>query len=208
MGNFDLTVFVHAGYVAFVYALVAWGGTYYRQFLDDLDMKEAPKLGEDIYFAYDPLGVVLLLVLCGFFCTFAVLALFVFPLEVRYYVIPLAFAVNIVQLVYRYHRQRFIVKTHGLVSRSIFGSRLRLVPYRSIKKVEYLREPFWHVLIVHFYDTGSRSDLVELHRRFSRGTLQTVVRTIEAHTGLQATERRKPKKPVVDTGADGPGDYL
>jgi len=208
MGNFDFTIFMHACYVAFVYSLVAWGATFYRQFLDDLDVKETVRLGEDMYFAYDPLGILLILVLCGFFCTFAVLALYVFPLEVRYYVIPLVFLVNIVQLGYRYHRQRFVVKTYGLVGKNIYlERRFRVVPYRAIKRVEFLREPLWDVLILHFYESDSRGNLVEMHRRFSRKMLRRVLHTIEAHTGLRATERMAKKTVQKDTAGE-PRDYL
>ncbi len=195
---------MHACYVAFVYALVAWGGTVYRQFLDDLDAKEGVRLGEDLYFAYDPLGVSLILVLFVFFCTFAGLALYVFPTEVRFYVIPLAFAVNIVQLGYRYHKQRFIVKTHGLVGKNIYlERRFRVVPYRAIKQVEFLREPLWDVLILHFYESDSKGTLVEMHRRFARNTLKRVLHTIESHTGLVAQQRLRPVRPVIDTGQQG-----
>ncbi len=204
MGNFDTTIFMHACYVAFVYALVAWGGTFYRQFLDDMDAKEGVRLGEDLFFAYDPLGVLLILVLCVFFCTFAALSLYVFPLEVRFYVIPLAFSVNVVQLGYRYHRQRFVVKTHGLVGKNIYlERRFRVVPYRAVKQVEFLREPIWDVLILHFYESDSQGTLVEMHRRFSRKTLARVLRTIESHTGITAQQRLRPARPVIRTEQQG-----
>lgn len=209
MGNFDFTIFMHACYVAFVYALIAWGATFYRQFLDDLDVKEAVRLGEDLYFAYDPLGILLILVLCVFFCTFAALALYVFPLEVRYYVIPLAFGVNVAQLGYRYHRQRFVIKTLGMVGKNIYlERRFRVVPYRAVKSVEYIREPMWDVLILHFYDTGSQGTLVEMHRRFSRRMLGRVLHTIEQHTGIKAQERAQPVRQFPDSGEQEQRDYL
>lgn len=200
MGNFDATIFIHASYVAFVYALVAWGATYYRQLLDDIDVKEAVKMGEDVYLAYDPLGVLIVLVLCIFFLTFAALALYVFPLEIRYYVIPLAFVVNIVQLSYRYHRQRLLVKTLGIVGKSVFDSKFRVAPYRAIKRMAVQREPLWNVLILHFYDTGSRGELAELHVRISKRSFPRIVSFVEANTGLTAEELTKPKQHYDDPG--------
>lgn len=201
MGNFDATIFIHAGYVAFVYALVAWGATYYRQLLDDLDVKEAVKMGEDMYLAYDPLGILLILVLCVFFLTFAALALYVFPLEIRYYVIPLAFAVNIVQLSYRYHRQRVVVKTLGIVGKSVFDSKFRVAPYRAIKRMEVQHDLLWNVLILHFYDTGSRGELAELHVRISKRSLHRIVSFAEANTGVTAKEKTQPKRHYDDPSA-------
>lgn len=203
MGNFDATIFIHAGYVAFTYALVAWGATYYRQFLDDLDIKEAVRMGEDVYFAYDPLGILIILVLCVFFLTFAALALYVFPLEIRYYVIPLAFAVNIVQLVYRYHRQRLSIKTLGIVGKSVFDSKFRVAPYRAIKRLETQRDLLWNVLVIHFYDTGNRGELMELHVRIFRQPFPRIISFIEANTGLIAEEITKQKQKYDDPGATG-----
>lgn len=206
MGNFDFTIFMHASYVAFAYALVAWGATYYRQFLDDLNVREAVKMGEDIYIAYDPFGILLILVLFVFFLTFATLALYVFPLEVRFYVIPLAFVVNIVQFAYRYHRQRLLVKTLGIVGRSIFDTRVRVAPYRAIKKIEFEREMLWDILILHFYDTGNRGELRELHVRLSKRTLPRVLHIAESNTGLKATGRVKAAK--VQPEPNDPDKYL
>lgn len=206
MGNFDFTIFMHASYVAFAYALVAWGATYYRQFLDDLDVKEAVKMGEDIYFTYDPFGLLLILVLFIFFLTFAILALYVFPLEVRFYVIPLAFLVNIVQLSYRYHRQRLSVKTLGIVGKSVFDSKFRVAPYRAIKKIETERDTLWDVLILHFYDTGNRGELRELHVRLLRSVMPRVLQIVESNTGLKAVAKVKAAKDTYN--ATNPDDYL
>lgn len=206
MGNFDVTIFIHAGYVAFTYALVAWGATYYRQFLDDLDVKEAVKMGEDVYFAYDPLGILIILVLCVFFLTFAALALYVFPLEIRYYVIPLAFAVNIVQLLYRYHRQRLVVKTLGIVGKSVFDSKFRVAPYRAIKRLAIERDTLWNVLVLSFYDTGNRGELMELRVRVFKQSFPRIVAFLEAHTGLTAEEITQQKQHYDDPGATG--NYL
>ena len=45
--HFDTIIFYHALYVGFAYSMLAFGATYYRQVVDDLNLQEV-SLGEDI----------------------------------------------------------------------------------------------------------------------------------------------------------------
>lgn len=116
--HFDTIVFLHALYVGFVYSMLAFGATYYRQIVDDIDLEEV-RLGEDIFLGFTP--VIWLSVGAFFFvfCIFTVISLLQSEGNIFLYIIPIACSINIIQLLWRARNQRLMIKTNGIVIRHL-----------------------------------------------------------------------------------------
>lgn len=185
MGNFDGTIFLHALYVTLAYATLAIGATFYRQILDNSDVKEV-KLGEDLLYALDPLNVLWVVILCVTFVILVVWALYAVPAVTKYYVIPLAVGVNIVQLSYRMRHQRLQVKTLGCIGRSLFEERFKAIRYNNIHVVDVEESAFWYIVIVYYTEQTSDTDrnkpdeVKEFHRRISRFALDGFLQAIRS----------------------------
>lgn len=175
---FDPVVLYHALYVAFVYSLLAFGATFYRKVIDELEVRQV-RLGEDMFFAYDPMNAILL---AGFFAAlllFTAIALFVVQPEVLFYVIPLALMINIIQIAWRAHSQRMIVRTLGVVGRSVFADKYRAVPYAAMQMVEIKDKGVWSELVVWYLPDDSRPHTVATFRfRLRHGSAATLLRFI------------------------------
>ncbi|MES2764418.1 MAG: hypothetical protein V4642_01010 [Bacteroidota bacterium] len=156
MFEFSPLIFFHALYVGLTYALMAFGAMYYRQVLDNLETKKV-RLGEDLFTFIDPASIAFIIVLCGLFCIFAFIAITRKP-QTLFYVIPIAFAINIIQLIFRTQKQRGKVKTEGILIRyMLFISGNAAIRYDELVCVEIVRELFWFKIIFFTDETEAKA---------------------------------------------------
>jgi hypothetical protein len=176
MFSFDPIIFFHALYVGFTYALLAFGAMYYRQILDNLDTKKV-RLGEDLFTFIDPASIAFIIVLCGLFCIFAFIALTREP-RTLFYVIPIAFLINIIQLIFRTQRQRGKVKTEGILIRyMLFISGNAAIRYEDLVCVEVIRELFWFKIIFFTDETEPKAQC-----RMTDTTMQEFLKILETRS--------------------------
>ncbi len=179
--EFDQRIFLHALYVAFVYAVLAFGATWYRQTVDNMEIRKV-HLGEDIYYTYDPL---LLLVIAGLFVVFlifAFLCLFVWNSTILAYVIPLAVLVNIFQISLRTHFQRMNIKTRGIVGRNVFSGKFEALEYSNVLLGEVQRDAFWDLLTLHYATPEKPREIRLFRRRVSHSARDRVIKIVESST--------------------------
>lgn len=171
--HFDSVVFFHALYVGFAYSMLAFGATYYRQVVDDLDLQEV-HLGEDMFIA-DMTPVIWLSVGSFFFvfCIFATIALLQSEGNIFLYVIPIACAINIAQLLLRAHHQRLLIKTQGIIVRHLLIEGNIPLAYDDVRRI-YINE-FVGWFIVHFYTDNEDVPAGACH--LSTRNLSHIVRT-------------------------------
>jgi len=161
--HFDTVIFYHALYVGFAYSMLAFGATYYRQVVDDLNLQEV-SLGEDI--ASVELTPVIWLSVGSFFfvfCIFAVIALIQSEGNIFLYVIPIACAINITQLLMRAHHQRLLIKTQGIIVRHLLIEGNIPIPYRDVKRI-YINE-FIGWFVVEFFTDDDNVPVGSCHLR-------------------------------------------
>jgi hypothetical protein len=202
--SFDLLTFYHALYVAFAYSWLAFGATAYRQIIDNFSIKDSRliKMGEDIYFTYDPLMMV-------WIASFVVLAIvsgmvaFVwmsFP-HIELYCVPLGFMINIVQLWYRMKQQRLRVRTFGLIGRNIFEEGMRAIAYEHVHLIEVERDPIWSTVTIYYSDeaeTEKKTDVKTLKRRILPRSLPKFLAMLEQKTTAKIFDKGdSPIAPIV-----------
>lgn len=198
MERFDLMVFWHALFLAFVYCCLAMGATAYRQILDNIRIKEADltRLGEDIYFCYDPL-------MAYWIAAFAALAVLFFFIGyvwsaeayIERYVVPLAFLINIAQISYRMKQQRLRVRTFGFVGRSVMAEDFHTVLFAQIHLVEACKDPVWSTLILYYAaesDLEARGEVRRLKRRMTKRALAKTLATLRQKTDAKILTSGEP----------------
>ena len=140
--SFDWTTFLHAGYVAFVFGVLFFGALAFRQVLDNLEVRRL-SMGEDRDSFLDAAGaivsgaVLVLLVLLLIIC-YGMLRPTVFV-----YAIPLVLGVQWLQITLRLILQRTLVRTRGLVIRSVLFDRVAAVPFTEIVMVRFVKGRLW-----------------------------------------------------------------
>jgi hypothetical protein len=140
---FDKVIFLYALYVAFAYAALALGATYYRQALDDMQAKEF-NTGETLFFAVNPNAYIAIAVIFLFFIIFAFFALSLESPAILAYAFPIALAINIVQLLLRTASQKVIIGTHGILLRYIFRAGATGIRYDDLIKAEIQPFAAWY----------------------------------------------------------------
>lgn len=201
MGNFDPKVLAYACFLAFIYSLLAFGATAFRQMLDEFAQKEV-KLGEDLSAAYDPLMIAILGIISCLIALFIWLALSWDEARIELYVMPLSLGINFVQFFYRMHQQRLQIKTLGIVGRNIFEEGWRLVRYEFIHLVEVETDPVWDTVILYYTEKedATGKDVKEFRRRMTHGSRKEFIHTLETRTTAKIFQKDTIPKRRNDTG--------
>ncbi|HYF03110.1 MAG TPA: hypothetical protein VEC36_07030 [Patescibacteria group bacterium] len=187
MFEFSPLIFLHALYVGLTYALMAFGAAYYRQVLDNLETKKI-RLGEDLFTFSDPAANAFIIVLCGLFCIFAFIALTREP-KTLLYVIPIAFAINVIQLIYRTQRQRGRVKTEGIHIRyMLFKSGGAAMRYEELVCVEIKHEAYWYSITFFTNETEPKA-----HCRMSQKAMNAFVKVLKTRSDCSVIFESKPQ---------------
>jgi hypothetical protein len=197
MGNFDPKVLAYACFLAFIYSLLAFGATAFRQMLDEFAAKEV-KLGEDLDTAYDPLMIGILCFIACLIVLFIYIALSWDEARIELYVMPLSLGINFVQFFYRMHQQRLQIKTLGMVGRNIFEEGWRLVRYEYIHLVEVETDPVWDTVILYYTEKedATGKEVKEFRRRMTHGMRKELVRTLEIRTQAKIFQKENhPHRP-------------
>jgi len=138
----EFTIFLHASYVAFVFACLLFGALAYRQVLENLTVRRL-KAGEDRRAFLSATSV---LVLVALLAVNALLAWLCFRVEeptVYAYALPLVMLVQNAQLAMRTVFQRTVAKTKALIVRSVLLERVRVASYADIIAVEFHYSWLW-----------------------------------------------------------------
>lgn len=139
---FDWQTFFHAGYVAFVFAVLFFGALAFRQIVDNLEVKRL-QLGED---RDSFLQAPTILLLGGAWSVVLVVGPFLYlkiSPTVYSYALPLILGVQLLQLTMRAFFQRTQVKTRGLVVRSLMFDKVRGLPFSDIVMIRFVQDRFW-----------------------------------------------------------------
>jgi hypothetical protein len=194
MGNFDPKVLAHACFLAFIYSLLAFGATAYRQLIDDFAAKDV-KVGEDLDTSYDPLLMVVLGVIVVLMGLFTWIALSWSEARIELYVVPLSLVINFVQFYYRMHQQRLQIKTLGIVGRNVFEENWRVVRYEQIHLIEVEQDPIWDTVLMYYTEknTDTGKDAKMFRRRVTHAMREPLVAILEARTGAKIFKKEVPK---------------
>ncbi len=138
-----------------VYAGIAFGGVYYRQFVDDLQMKDMP-FGELLFESVDPWYVVSTIGWCLVtICTIPI-ALYTDEATIIMYVVPLSFIINAIQFWYRSLRQKNRFYTNIVVARHFFSPRMAVIRLENVLSIELVKEFAWYECKCSFEGNGPR----------------------------------------------------
>ncbi len=139
-------VFLHAGYVAFVFGVLFLGALAFRQVLDNLDVRRISQreaLGEDRTSFVDA-GASVTMALIWLGVAFVALVVYtVLPPSVYAYALPLIGAVQALQVSLRVYFQRTLVRTRGVVVRHVWVSKLRAIPFADLVMVRLRSGRVW-----------------------------------------------------------------
>lgn len=130
----DWNILVHASYVAFAFSVLNLGALAFRQVLDDLDVRRM-RLGEDLAYFADPLGIALVLILLVLSALSSVLLYTVPAPSIFVYTFPLIILVHCVQAMLRVAMQRHQVKTHGVAVRRLVWGESIGIPINEISSI-------------------------------------------------------------------------
>ncbi len=142
MVHFDITLFLHASYVAFVYSCLAFGALAFRQISDSLISKEF-STGEEFFSLWNPISTYISIVYCILFVIFAIASLLQSNPIMLLYVATLAFCINFTQVVIRGRYQRHSVHRNGMLFTYIYFGENTFVEYSTVEKVFFRNELFW-----------------------------------------------------------------
>ena len=143
--SFQWLTFLHGGYVAFVFAVLFLGALAFRQVLDNLEVRRL-KQGEDLDSYLDAGVSIALLAAWSILLILVIVVYGILPASIYIYALPLIFIVQCLQLSLRAYFQRTLIKTQGIVVRSILFDSIktarfdelvviRLIPSRLFVKV-------------------------------------------------------------------------
>ncbi len=176
MLQFSPLIFFHALYVGLTYALMAFGAMYYRQYHDDAESRKI-KLGEDLLTFSDPAAMAAIIVLCALFCIFVFVAITHEPKTILY-VLPIAVAINIVQMIFRIRRQLGRIKTQGILIRyMLFQYGSVGIRYDEMVCVDIHRELLWYKIIFFTVETAPKSQC-----RMPEKTMEAFVKVLESRS--------------------------
>jgi len=142
VGGFDLEVFVHGAYVAFTFAVLLFGALAFRQVLDNLEVKRL-MMGEDRDAFIDAPGAIFMGI-CWFVALILCIVMYgIVRPSVYSYALPLVFMVQIAQISMRLQFQRTLVKTRGIVVRSVLLARQRTALFDELVMVRMVKHSWW-----------------------------------------------------------------
>lgn len=151
---FDTIVFLHSLYVGLVYSMLAFGATYYRQIVDDLDLQDI-SLGEDVHTSFTPAIWLSVGAFFSVLCIFALVALLQNEGNIFLYIVPIACTINIIQLLWRARNQQLMVKTQGIVIRHLLIEGNIPIAFTDMSRVHIAEFIGWFTL--EFYDENENS---------------------------------------------------
>lgn len=186
MGTFDVEILYHALYVSMVYAGIAFGGVYYRQLVDDLQMKKMP-FGELLFEVVDPWYVSATVGWCIVTLATIPIALFASEARIILYVVPLSFVINAIQFWYRSMRQRNRFYTNIVVARQFFSPRMAVVRVDQILSMELIKEFAWYECRCTFEGNGPHGVRTETIR-FSKKEKDRVLNYLRNRTQVKIFE--------------------
>lgn len=201
--NFDLTIFWHALYVAFAYSWLAFGATAYRQLIDKFRLrdKDITRLGEDIYFSYDPLMIywIISFILLGILFFF-IGYVWWHEARIELYAVPLGFGINTVQLLYRLGQQRLYIRTFGIMGRNIFEENFHLLLYPQIHLIEVQRDPVWSTIILYYTDEADTTNRTVhvFRRRVTVFVLPKLLQILQQKTAATIIGNNDPSLPRTE----------
>ena len=171
---FDKVIFLYALYVAFAYAMLALGATYFRNSIDSRERMQI-SVGETLAYIVNPLAYILLGSILLIFCIFAMIALFLSTPTVLAYVFPLALFVNVMQVLYRASEQRSELCTKGIIFRPIFLGETVGIEYENLIRVEISPMMAWSKcqFYVFPFDNAGQCLLNEQQKDMLISTLQS-----------------------------------
>lgn len=133
---FNGTMFLHALWVGFTYACIAFGALAYRQVSDNLMHKEI-RLGEVRKELFDNRVIlslslmILAIIVCAYIAT-RTKPNPTSPVDLLKYVVPIAITINVVQVYLRAKWQRISIRTQGIVIKYLFNERADILPFNEI----------------------------------------------------------------------------
>jgi len=131
---FDSIIFLYALYVAFAYAVLAFGATYFSEIADRQKLVHM-EIGETLVYAINASSYLLIGSILMIFIIFAFIASLLSTPGVISYVFPLAMLINALQLLLRASYQKVAISTRGVQFRYLFRDgryRLRYDTLRSV----------------------------------------------------------------------------
>lgn len=140
--NNTLEIFFHSAYVAFVFSVLYFGALIYRQIIDRMEVRKL-QMGEDrdAYIDAVPAGLVCLGIVV--LVPLGILCYGVFTPSIYTYALPLVVGIQCVQLGLRTLFQRTLIKTRGLVVRSVLFDRVKAIPFADIIAVRLTSRTGW-----------------------------------------------------------------
>ncbi|MCO6466225.1 MAG: hypothetical protein J5I53_06385 [Bradyrhizobiaceae bacterium] len=140
--NPTLDIFFHSCYVAFVFAVLFYGALVYRQILDGFEVKKL-RMGEDRDAYVDGRSAWVVIVGVVILIPLSMLCYSTVSPSIYAFALPLVFFVQISQLAMRIFFQRTLVKTRGIVVRSVLFDRVKAAPFADVIAVRMIRHAFW-----------------------------------------------------------------
>jgi hypothetical protein len=140
--NENLDIFLHGSYVALTFAVLLFGALAFRQVLDNADVK-ALHMGEDRDAFVDAVGATFLGVGTVLLVPVTIYCYGIAPPSIYAYAVPLVGGAQLLQLALRLLFQRTLVRTRGLVVRSMLFEKLRAVPFQDIVVVRLVAAGLW-----------------------------------------------------------------
>lgn len=139
---FDWTTFLHAGYVAFVFGVLFFGALAFRQVLDNLEVRRL-SMGEDRDSFLDAAGGIVSAAVLVLLVPLLIICYGMLTPTVFIYAIPLVLGVQWLQITLRLIFQRTLVRTRGLVVRSVLFDKVKAVPFSEIVMVRFVKGTLW-----------------------------------------------------------------
>lgn len=141
--HIEPTLLIHALYVAFVFSCLFFGALAFRQVLDNLTVKRL-HMGEDRDGFVDARAIVLLGWMLPLALVVSILVQWgVGRATIFSYALPMILFLQVVQLTIRTLLQRTIIKTHGIIVRSVLFGEIQSAPFNNIIMVRFERSQFW-----------------------------------------------------------------
>lgn len=164
----EYQLFIHALYVAFAYGCIALGALAYRQIADNLQTQKVG-LGEERFLFIDPRIIIPVGVLLF---SASIFIMFIFTHDeldhvdmsthstpgLIFFVVPLVFAVNIIQFSLRAWWQKTSLRTNGILVKRILSERFMAIPFDTIQQIVIERSFLWAAI----YITRTPNPLVTL----------------------------------------------
>lgn len=135
--SFEWVTFLHGGYVAFVFGVLFFGALAFRQVLDNLAVQRL-QMGEDLDSYLDASVAIGLLATWSSLILLVIVFYGILPATIYLYALPLILIVQCLQITLRTYFQRTLVKTRGIVVRSILFDAVKTANFDDIVVVRFV----------------------------------------------------------------------